>query len=402
MIPVQYEVSTTERNEILKQFPPPNMVKHQTGFNIEDEGKGNVVKVQVILNEYSIEKTKSQKPYLKMRFSNHLGTVSAKMWDNDGAVDTHTPLLEEYSVFEVEGIVDEFNGFKSITINKLNPCTDEVDPFSLLACTQHNVEDLTVELHTYLNDLNEPYRELGLKSLSRVWDDFKIRPAAKGHHHNYLGGLLKHTVGLMRFARFILKFEENHFKAVLKLIQRVEKVYKEELWNDLLSEDPGTNPRNLVWKDTIDHLYSMFYGMAKYKTIPPNYDSLMISILFHDMGKLLEYHHAGRGVEEFKLLFPTADHTSLHTRKPSGITMDDLGVLVGHIPYGLMLLSKMIELENIKLPIEDIHSMLTQIASHHAKQEWGSLLKNPMSIESYLIHICDYLDSRYENTEEIK
>lgn len=401
-IPVQINLLEEETDRILEQFPPPVWEDSNETFSLENEVSGNDVKVRLLLNEFSVEKTKTDKQYLKLKFSNSIGVINAKMWDNDGAIDQYVQMLEENSLFEVSGRVEDYKGHKSITIFRLNPCEDAIDPSAFIACTKQNITELTLELFSYIFELKSPYKEIALSAMNRFWDQFRIRPAAKGFHHNYLGGLLKHTVGLMRIAKYIVKLEENHFQAVLKLINRVEKAHKDELWTDLQSDKPGANVRSLIWKDTIDHLYTMFYGMIKHKVQKPNYDLLMVSILFHDIGKLLEYHHAGKGYDEFKFLFPTADDSSLLNRKPTGITMDELGVMIGHIPYGVMLLTKIIETENIVVTLEDIHHMSHCILCHHGLPEWGSCVRNPQTLEGYLIHFVDYLDSRYENTEAQK
>lgn len=397
-IPVQYEATQSERQEIINQFPPPSLPNSDEFFNLENASAGDHVKARLLLNEYHVQLTKTNKQFLKMSFSNNFGSISAKMWDNQGAVERNVPLLESFSVFDVEGIVDEFNGNKSLTIQVLKPCEENVNPFSLLPYTGQSIEELTVELFSYLNELQSPFKEISYGAMNRFWDQFRMRPAAKGYHHNYLGGLLKHTVGLMRFARYILKLEDNPFQAVIKLITVVEKVYKQELWSGFQNGDL----KNLVWKDTIDHLYGMLQGMMNYKESTPNYDLIMASILYHDIGKLMEYDHAGKTFEDFKFLYPTADASSFQDRKQSGITMDELGVMVGHIPYGVLLLSKIIETETIPVTMEEIHQMTHCILCHHGLPEWGSCIRTPQTLEGYIIHIVDYLDSRYENTETVK
>src|SRR5699024_3982941 len=182
----------------------------------------------------------------------------------------------------------------------------------------------------------------------------RMRTAAKGFHHNYLGGLLKHTVGLMRFARYILKMEEDHFQAIIKLIHIVEKAHKKELWQALQANEQRPQ---FIWKDTIDHLYEMFACMMPLKDKMPKYDIIMTSILFHDIGKLLEYDHAGQTYDEFEFLFPTATDAYFENRKQTGITMDELGVLIGHIPYGLLMLTNIIEDEAINVSLYELHVM---------------------------------------------
>lgn len=398
-IPIIYEESEEEREKILSNYPAPNLPDQEQFFNLDNEVKGNSVAIRVLLNEGTVQTTKTNKQFLKMTFSNNAGTINAKMWDNQGAVERFKPLLDAYSIFDIEGVVDEFRGFKSLTVYQMTPCEEEINPFSFLPYTKQNIEDLTVELFSYLNELAAPYKDLSLAVMNQFWDQFRSNPAAKGFHHNYLGGLLKHTVGLMRFTRFILKQEESPHQAVMKLIQVVEKAYKKELWMNFQAEAAG---QKIVWKDTIDHLYHMLSGMMEYKDVEPNYDALLTSVLLHDIGKLLEYDFAGKEYEAFSFLYPTATNDSLKHRKETGITMDELGVMIGHIPYGVLILTKIIEREGISLSLEEIHLMSHCILCHHGLPEWGAAVQRPQAIEGYIIHIVDYLDSRYENTETVK
>ena len=397
-IPIKHNISDSAEDKILTEYPPPKLPSGEEFFNIQDVEKGSNVSVRLLLNDFKVHLTKHNKQFLRINFSNNLGIINAVIWDNQGEVERYKPLLEEFSIFEIEGTVSEFNRRKSITITKLTPYKEDINPFSLLPYTQQSLSALTVELFAYLDELESPFKEISLATMDRFWSQFRVSPAAKGFHHNYLGGLLKHTVGLMRFARFILKFEENHFQAVIKLISVVEKAYKNELWNQFQSESNN----NLVWKDTIDHLYTMFQGMTQFKEDAPNYNIIITSILFHDIGKLLEYDHAGQTYEEFEFLFPTASNSIINDRKQTGITMDELGVMVGHIPYGFLILNKIIESEKIDISLKDIHQISHCILCHHGLPEWGSCVRSPQTLEGYIIHIVDFLDSRYENTEEIK
>lgn len=397
-IPIIYEVTEEEKTQILQRYPIPTLPDEQESFQIDEHEKGDFVSIRVLLNEVDVYTTKTNNQYLKMMFSNNRGTMQAKMWDNDGAVERHLPLLEAYSIFDIEGVVDEFRGFKSLTLNKLEPCHEEVNPFSYLPFTKQNIENFTVELFAYINELGAPYRELALAVMDKFWDEFSTSPAAKSFHHNYLGGLLKHTIGLMRFARYILKQEADPFQAVMKLIQIVEKAHKRELWKNFTAEE---TTKNLVWKGTIDHLYHMLSGMMEHKGEKPNNDALFVSILFHDIGKMLEYDHAGKSYDAIRYLYPYADGRQLENRKQTGITMDELGVMVGHIPYGVLLFTKMLEQEQIALSMEEIHLISHCILCHHGLPEWGAAVR-PQTIEGFIIHIVDYLDSRYENTETVK
>ncbi|MFS0782981.1 HD domain-containing protein [Bacillus sp. 1P06AnD] len=398
-IPIEYECSEGRREEIIAAYPPPVLPTSEEAFTLENEVQGNHVKVTLLLNDFSVEMTKTNKQFLKMRFSNNNGAYNTKMWDNQGEVETYVPMLEEYSVFTIEGKVEDYRGFKSITVHKMTPAKADINPYTLLAYTHQDMKELTVELFSYLDELQSPFKEIGIAAMDRFWGQFSLRPAAKGFHHNYLGGLLKHTVGLMRFARYIMRAEENHYKAVMKLISVVEKAHKNELWQQM--QTGKINTGQLVWKETIDHLYQMLYGMMNYQENEPSYDIIMTSILFHDIGKMLEYDHAGKQYDEFSFLFPTAT-ADFSSRKSTGIIMDQLGVMVGHIPYGVLFFTRVIEAEGIEITMDDLHAVAHCILSHHGLPEWGSCIRSPQTVEGYIVHIVDYLDSRYENTEQVK
>ncbi|WP_066191922.1 MULTISPECIES: hydrolase [Gracilibacillus] len=395
MFAINYSLTDQQRQWIADSFPAPTLPDTLQGLHLQELGKGDRVSGRVLLNDFEVKKTKTNKSFLRLSLGDQSGMISAKMWDNNGEVNQMVPILEQEGVFDIRGQVDVFNGFKSVTIYEMTPVKKAVDPFLLLPFTKQDIHALTEELFAYLLELKDPYQEIALKAMEQLWESFRISPAAKGFHHNYLGGLLKHTVGLMRFCRYITMQSDNPFRAVMKLIQKVETQYKLEVWETLKADDDYPS---YVWRDTIDHLYHMLQGMGDYKFDKINYDALLTSILFHDIGKLAEYDYAGKSFDIFHFLFPTATfHTENH--KQAGISMDPLGTTIGHIPYGVLVLSKVIEQYQITIEMENIHLMAHCILCHHGLPEWGSAVRKPQNIEGYLIHIVDYLDSRYENTE---
>ncbi|MDX8045710.1 hydrolase [Gracilibacillus sp. S3-1-1] len=395
LISIDYSLTDEQKQTIAEHFPLPQLPEEISGIQLHTLTKGTSINARVLLNDFEVRKTKTNKSFLKATLSDQSGNISAKMWDNNGEVEEMLPILEQKGVFDIRGQVDEFNGFKSITIYEMTPASDEIDPFTLLAYTKQDLEALRNELFAYLYDLKQPYQDIALKAMEQLWESFRISPAAKGFHHNYLGGLLKHTVGLMRFCRYITVQSDNPFRGIIQLINKVETEYKLEIWHSL--KEDNTRP-SYVWSDSIDHLYKMVQGMAEYKYNSINYDALLTSILFHDIGKLAEYDYAGKSLDIFRFLFPTGEFRD-ESRKQAGITMDPLGVTIGHIPYGVLVLSRVIEQNQITVSMEDIHLMAHCILCHHGLPEWGSAVRKPSNLEGYIIHIVDYLDARYENTE---
>lgn len=56
-------------------------------------------------------------------------------------------------------------------------------------------------INELLNSIqNESLKFVCRSALARVYNEFVIKPAAHGHHHNYIGGLLQHTTEVMKIA----------------------------------------------------------------------------------------------------------------------------------------------------------------------------------------------------------
>lgn len=400
-------VHTTEekKESILSEFPVPQLSAGMESFDISKKEHGEFVyDLVLLLNSYSVEPTSNGSKMLKVEFGNNHGKLSAKMWDRNGSVERAAKQLEESNVFLVNGKIEQYprvTGSKSIMIDTLEPFTGSLNPFDLLPSTVKSLEDMTVELVQYLEELDDPFRSLALAGLKKYWSHFSVKPAARSHHHAYLGGLLKHTLGLIRFARYIRDQKANPFDAMNSLIDMAYMESRKERIANLNAEVP-LRDRDLVWNDTVEHLNNVFNGFVRTKDVEVNFSLLICAIVYHDIAKIIEYQCAGEdALEKYSWLYPNADYSSLKDRKQTGIAMDVVGGGTGHIVMSIMMLREVIVGENITLTIEDIGRLNHAIAAHHGKMEWGSAawMEKP---ESFLIHFVDYLDSRYEKIDELK
>lgn len=399
------EIDEEEKSRILKEYPAPSFPDSEESFDILNMNHGDKVKDALLLlnGDYQIRPTANQKRFLLVGASNSQSSFKAKAWDNRGEVDRFIPLIEKHSVFKVSGKIEQYpreTGPKSLVIEDLEPVLEDIDATSLIPSTSRNIESMTVELYTYMDSLSEPHRTVALTGMKRHWNEFVLAPAAKGNHHNYLGGLLKHTLGLVRLGVYLTRTAENPYKGMLTLINIAEKAHKRQLLENLESETMD-DYKKMVWSGSFDYLYSLFDSFSRLREEEANLDLFISSIFYHDLPKYIEYSYAGEKQEKFKDLFPTVNTSSEKNRRTAGIAMDPIGKLMGHIPMGAMMFSKVIEEEGIELTIEEMAKYQHNILAHHGKREWGSAI-DMMTPEAHLIAFVDYLDSRWENSDEIK
>ncbi|MFQ5888287.1 MAG: 3'-5' exoribonuclease YhaM family protein, partial [Candidatus Hydrothermarchaeales archaeon] len=92
-------------------------------------------------------------------------------------------------------------------IKKVDPTKVDVSEF--LPTVDRDIEKMYNELKSYIKEVQNP----SLKSLLTVFFEdedfvlkFKRAPAAKSKHHNYIGGLLEHNLGVIRLCSNICEY----------------------------------------------------------------------------------------------------------------------------------------------------------------------------------------------------
>jgi len=148
--------------------------------------------------------TKNGKPYESLILLDKTGTIDAKIWDlyNDGIDD-----FDAMDVVEVHGDVIDYHGALQVNVKRIRKCSeDEYDLAELLPCSDKDTEDMMKELKTIISSVENSYCSQLLKKFF-IEDEafvkaFCFSSAAKTVHHNFIGGLLEHTLGVTKLCDF--------------------------------------------------------------------------------------------------------------------------------------------------------------------------------------------------------
>ncbi|MBR6468795.1 MAG: HD domain-containing protein [Lachnospiraceae bacterium] len=151
--------------------------------------------------------TKNGKPYENVILQDKTGVIDAKIWDPNSAG------IEDFDVFDycmVGGSVTSFNGQLQLSIKRIRKVNEgEYIPADYLPVSSYNIDDMYAELTGFIDSLKSDY----LKTLCRAFfvDDkdfikaFKNSSAAKSVHHGFVGGLLEHTLSVVKLCDFYTK-----------------------------------------------------------------------------------------------------------------------------------------------------------------------------------------------------
>ena len=159
----------------------------------------------LIVDAPQVRKSKKGSDYASFVLIDKTGKIDGRLWEIPAGLDAST--LKK-TIVKIRGTVSEWNDQSQVSVSQIRPITeaDGVDRGDFFEKSEHDPNEMFGELMGIVDDVEDAYiRELVSGILLKHEDKFKVAPAAKSIHHNFLGGLLEHTLSLCRTALAIVE-----------------------------------------------------------------------------------------------------------------------------------------------------------------------------------------------------
>ena len=141
-------------------------------------------------------------PYLDMVLADKGGEIPAKMWDYQGSDDEYNA----GEIIKVKGQIDKWKNASQFKIERIRHTAplDDVDMSQLVAATKLDPKDMLAEIKATVDGFSdEGLKELVNKLLDDCGDKLLICSAALRMHHAMRGGLLFHTLSMLRVGKAV-------------------------------------------------------------------------------------------------------------------------------------------------------------------------------------------------------
>lgn len=151
--------------------------------------------------------TKNGKPYENVILQDKTGTIDAKIWEpNSMGIDD----FDMMDYIAVVADVTSFQGALQVNIKRVRKVREgEYDPANYLPVSEYDIEDMYKQLLTFVNGIKNPYLSKVAKHFfvenTEFVKQFKFSSAAKSVHHGFVGGLLEHTLSVLKLCQFYVK-----------------------------------------------------------------------------------------------------------------------------------------------------------------------------------------------------
>ena len=184
---------------------------------IRDFVPNQTVSTALLVKSKELRSKKTGGQFVLMTFSDRTGDIVGQWWDNfEGTIDT----FDREDIVFVRGLVNTYRNHLQIAIHRVRRCDErEIDLTHFFPATKYDVEEMFAELMATVRGFGNLHLR---RLLERIFEDegtvrkFKRAPAAKTMHHPYLGGLLEHSLSLVRLCR---KVGEHYDGIDIELLQ---------------------------------------------------------------------------------------------------------------------------------------------------------------------------------------
>ena len=177
------------------------------GLYIKDIRPGSDVTGLFCVSSESMRQTRNGAPFISLTVSDNTGSMEARIWDRARELDI---LFEKGDIVELQAEAVEFNGQCQPKVNHLRQIEreEEINPAMFLPSAP-------IDRNEYWNLCRKAIRSVKNRELKRVLEElfspnnikdaFCQAPAAKKMHHAYIGGLLEHSVNLLKLSGLVCK-----------------------------------------------------------------------------------------------------------------------------------------------------------------------------------------------------
>lgn len=170
---------------------------------IETFREGEMISDIYLCKTKQTMKTKAGKSYYSLVLQDKTGTVDAKVWEISGGIEH----FEALDFIKVDGQVTSFAGSLQLNVRRIRRVQEmEYNAQDYMPTSVYSVDSMYKELVGFIATIGEPH----LRTLAESYyvkdkeftKNFVKHSAAKSVHHGFVGGLLEHTLSVMKLCDF--------------------------------------------------------------------------------------------------------------------------------------------------------------------------------------------------------
>lgn len=173
---------------------------------ITSEFMNKEVSLTLLLTELKVKKARNGNRYADVYFQDQTQKSEARLWEYD-ANDDFFAKLEYPSIVDCILQVGEYKGQIQLSIKKCQLSSNpDITIGQLVQRSKWNVDKMKEWLTDYYEFIQAPHMKELVNRLvftEPYYEMFCTYPAAKTVHHNYMHGILQHTLEVLKYTKIV-------------------------------------------------------------------------------------------------------------------------------------------------------------------------------------------------------
>lgn len=171
---------------------------------IQDLRENDFIKNEIYLCKSKQTLTgKSGKSYVSLLLQDKTGTIDAKIWDFSNEIEQYDTM----DFVHIDARVNSFQDALQLNVSKIYKAREgEFYPEDYFPVSTKDVEVMYREIKEYIETIKDSYLKVLTEDFFINDTDFvkrfKYHSAAKMVHHGFVGGLLEHTLGVVKLCAY--------------------------------------------------------------------------------------------------------------------------------------------------------------------------------------------------------
>ena len=173
-------------------------------YYLKELRDGEMISENYFCKQKQTLQTKAGKNYYSLILQDKTGTMDGKVWELNAGIEH----FESLDYIRVEGQVVSFQGTLQLNIRRVRRLSEgEYEVSDFMPCTKRDTKEMYKELLGYIDSLKDAQFKMLAESYFKEDPKFKemflSHSAAKTMHHNFVGGLLEHTVSVTKLCTYL-------------------------------------------------------------------------------------------------------------------------------------------------------------------------------------------------------
>jgi 3'-5' exoribonuclease len=184
---------------------------------IRDFTPNQTISTTFLVKSKELRNKKTGGQFALITLSDKTGDITGQWWDNfEDMIDT----FDRDDIVFARGLVTVYRNHLQLSIHRMRLCQErEYSLTDYFPTTKYDIDGMFAELMAIIGEFKNEYLRHLLQSIfadENTARKFKKAPAAKTMHHPYLGGLLEHSLSLVKLCR---KVGEHYHGIDVDLLQ---------------------------------------------------------------------------------------------------------------------------------------------------------------------------------------